>query len=74
MLIPAKSNTAILGGRKMKRTMILIAVVLLLAMVLPMSAMAQAYSLAGTDVSLTVDDSVWYVFIRDNLVDNPELA
>lgn len=58
----------------MKRTMILIAVVLLLAMVLPMSAMAQAYSLAGTDVSLTVDDSVWYVFTRDNLVDNPELA
>ena len=40
---------------------------------LPVSVYAETYSLGGTDMSIDVDDSLWYVFTRDNIKDNSEL-
>ncbi len=48
---------------------------LLLCVVLLFSVQAQAadYTVSGTDMTVTIDDSVWYVFTRDNLENNPKL-
>lgn len=37
------------------------------------SANAKKYSLDGTDISILLDDTRWYVFTRDNIYNNPEL-
>ena len=34
---------------------------------------ATTFTLGGTDLTIDVDDSIWYVFTRDNLENNPEL-
>jgi len=51
----------------------LLALALCLAAILPFSVSAQTYRVEGTDLSITVDDTVWYVFTRDNIANNPEL-
>jgi hypothetical protein len=40
---------------------------------LPVGAAAASYSISGTDITIKVDDSQWYVFTRDNIKNNPEL-
>ena len=37
------------------------------------TAFARSYNLSGTDMSIDIDDSKWYVFTRDNILNNPEL-
>ncbi len=34
---------------------------------------AKTYDMEETDMKVQIDDSVWYVFTRDNIKDNPEL-
>jgi hypothetical protein len=48
-------------------------VILCVATVLPTAVSAETYKLGGTDISISVDNSKWYVFTRDNIKDNPEL-
>jgi hypothetical protein len=40
---------------------------------LPIITYAETYNLGGTDMSISVDDTVWYVFTRDNIKNNSEL-
>jgi len=57
-----------------KRTAcIFIATVFCLVLFVPVSASAQTYSLGETDIHISLDDTVWYVFTRDNIQDNAEL-
>jgi hypothetical protein len=53
--------------------MILI-VCLCVAAFLPITAYAQTYHLSDTDMSISVDDTIWYVFTRDNIENNAELG
>jgi len=58
----------------MKRTIsVLLSVVLVAAALLPITAFAETYNLGDTDISISVDDTVWYVFTRDNIKNNSEL-
>lgn len=43
-------------------------------MLLPIAAWAETYNLDGTDLTIELDESRWYVFTRDNLENNPDLA
>ena len=36
-------------------------------------AHGKTYSISGSDIFLDIDDSIWYVFTRDNIENNPEL-
>lgn len=59
----------------MKRNFFLIlSVILCVALFLPVTTYAQAYQMSDTDMTITVNDTEWYVFTRDNIKDNPELA
>lgn len=59
----------------MKRNFFLIlSVILCVALFLPVTTYAQAYQMSDTDMTITVNDAEWYVFTRDNIKDNPELA
>lgn len=40
---------------------------------MPISVYAETYHLGGTDMSIQVDTSTWYVFTRDNIKNNSEL-
>lgn len=58
----------------MKRSIsILVAVVICILAFSPVTAQAQTYDMTQTDIHITVDDTMWYVFTRDNIKDNPEL-
>ena len=58
----------------MKRTIsVLLSVGLFLVSFLPITTYAKTYNLGGTDMSISVDDTVWYVFTRDNIKNNSEL-
>jgi len=58
----------------MKRLVsILLSAVFCLAVFLPTTTYAKTYSLSDTDMSISVDDTSWYVFTRDNIKNNPEL-
>ena len=58
----------------MKRSIYIIMTVIFCLMVLmPISVFAETYHLGGTDMSIRVDDSAWYVFTRDNIKNNSEL-
>ena len=37
------------------------------------TAFARSYNLSDTDMSIYIDDSEWYVFTRDNILNNSEL-
>lgn len=59
----------------MKRNFFLIlSVILCVALFLPVTTYAQTYRMSDTDMTITVNDDEWYVFTRDNIKDNPELA
>jgi hypothetical protein len=51
----------------------LIVTVLCLFFVFSLSAGAERYTLSGTDMSITINDEIWYVFTRDNILNNPEM-
>ena len=58
----------------MKRTMrILLSIILCFSALLPITTYAETYNLGGTDMSISVDDTMWYVFTRDNIKNNSEL-
>ena len=58
----------------MKRTIsALLSVVLWVVALLPITTYAETYYLGGTDMSISVDDTTWYVFTRDNIKNNSEL-
>lgn len=58
----------------MKRTMrILLSIILCFSAISPIITYAETYNLGGTDMSISVDDTVWYVFTRDNIKNNSEL-
>ena len=56
-----------------RNTSILVAILLCVIFCLPITTYAATYPLGGTDMSIFVDDTVWYVFTRDNIKDNAEL-
>ena len=45
----------------------------LLMVILPLNVLATDFSLNDTDMQITFDESEWYVFTPDNILDNPEL-
>ena len=57
----------------MKRKLCMLLVLLWVAVWLPMAVAAKDYTISGTDMTVTVDDTIWYVFTRDNIQNNPEL-
>ena len=58
----------------MKRIFTFLAIIfMLVTFALPTNVYAKTYAVDGTDMTVTVDDTYWYVFTRDNLEDNPEL-
>ena len=57
----------------MKRALCILMSVVLCAVFLTVSASAETYDLSNTDLTIRVDDAVWYVFTRDNIENNPEL-
>ena len=57
----------------MKRTLFTFVIAFCLILALPVTTYASTYTMNDTDVSIQIDDSIWYVFTRDNIKDNPEL-
>lgn len=58
----------------MKRTIsVLLSVLLVVVALLSTTAYAETYHLSGTDMSISVDDTMWYVFTRDNIKNNSEV-
>lgn len=58
----------------MKRKIcVTVALVFCFAILMSASVCAATYRLSETDLSVRVDDSLWYVFTRDNIKNNPEL-
>lgn len=47
---------------------------LFMVMLFPVLVKAETYAVPETDVSITIDESQWYVFTRGNIKDNKELA
>jgi len=50
-----------------------LSIIFMAILIFPMVANAQRYYPEGTDLSINIDDTTWYVFTRDNLLNNPEL-
>lgn len=48
-------------------------VILVFCLACPLTAYAKTYTMSDTDISISVDDSSWYVFTRDNIKNNSEL-
>lgn len=58
----------------MKRNIsILVSTLLCIIFCLPTTTYAKNYNPVGTDISISVDDTSWYVFTRDNIKNNSEL-
>jgi len=55
--------------KKLVITVALLCVLVLLCV----PVMARTYTVSGTDISVEIDDSQWYVFTRDNIRNNAEL-
>lgn len=56
-----------------KKAVSLSAIVMCILMILPMEVLALSYAPNGTDISIAIDDA-WFVFTRENIENNPELA
>ena len=48
-------------------------VILVFCLACPLTVYAKTYTMSNTDISISVDDSSWYVFTRDNLQNNSDL-
>ena len=55
------------------RFCLFILVALCFVTVLTSAASAKDYTVSDTDLTISIDDSYWYVFTRDNIEGNPEL-
>ena len=58
----------------MKRSICIVMTLLLCVAFLSVGVSAKTYHLSDTDLSIRLDDTIWYVFTRDNLDNNPELG
>lgn len=47
--------------------------ILMLLLSIPMFVSASTFTMSGTDISLQIDDTQWYVFTVDNIFNNVEL-
>ena len=56
----------------MKRSLCLL-LAILICLALPVTVYAETYQISDTDLSIQFDNSIWYVFTRDNIENNPEL-
>ena len=45
----------------------------LILFMFPLIVDAKTYSISDTDITVELDEKVWYVFTRDNIENNPEL-
>ena len=52
---------------------ILLALICIIALA-PIKAQAATFNLENTDMSIYMDEDMWYVFTRENIKDNPELS
>lgn len=50
------------------------AILMCFLMIMPTMVSAQTYAVEGTDLSITIDDTAWYILTRDNIENNAELA
>ena len=57
-----------------KRLCAFIATFLCCLLIMQMTAYAHSYTIGGTDLSINIDDTRWYVFTRDNIKNNSELS
>lgn len=57
----------------MKRIVCILMALVLSAAFWSVSVSAETYDLSDTDMSIRLDDTVWYVFTRDNIEHNAEL-
>ena len=58
----------------MKKTVRFVVLLLvILSLFTPLSVSAESYAVDGTDMTVELDDTLWYVFTRNNLDGNPEL-
>ena len=48
-------------------------VILVFCLACPLTVYAKTYTMSNTDISISVDDSSWYVFTRDNIKNKSEL-
>lgn len=58
----------------MKKIAALFVLVLCGALLFTTTTFAAVFTVSDTDISIDIDESVWYVFTRDNLENNPELG
>ncbi len=56
------------------RLLSIIVTVLCCLMIVPMTVYARSYTVGETDLSINIDDTSWYVFTRNNIKNNSELA
>lgn len=52
---------------------IFVALLVCFLLSLPFTALAKTYTPSDSNVSIQIDDTLWYVFTTDNLENNPEL-
>ena len=48
-------------------------VLFVLLFIIPINVWATTFDLKDTDMSITIDEDIWYVFTPDNILNNPEL-
>lgn len=56
-----------------KKLLISVVIAFCFALMLVMTAFAKDYVVSETDLTVNIDDTVWYVFTRDNIENNLEL-
>ena len=57
----------------LKKRMFSIVMALCCLSLFSITAFARSYNLSDTDMNIDIDDSEWYVFTRDNILNNSEL-
>ena len=56
-----------------RKVFTIISMLLCFTLLLSIKTYATSFSVSGTDLTIKIDDSKWYVFTRDNIKNNPEL-
>ena len=57
-----------------KRFFSITLIVICCLFILPITAYARSYTVGETDLSISIDDTSWYVFTRNNIKNNSELG
>ena len=58
-------------GLTFTRTKIKFKLSYLLLFIIPINVWATTFDLKDTDMSITIDEDIWYVFTPDNILNNP---